>query len=89
MLDPGGNFFDQRFGRHELHRMSKPFGDLPRDGAKFISPILFVDSHVAVHDFTRVIKSDPEYIYEETKDWIWYKPLRDPANATSPVVKSR
>jgi hypothetical protein len=53
--------------------------DIPRakvaaDGQKFISPILFVDGHAANHDFTRTIQVDPDYIYEESKEWIWYKP---------------
>jgi len=47
---------------------------LKDDGAKFISPILFVDGHVASHDFTKSIKTDPDYVFEETKNWIWYKP---------------
>ena len=48
---------------------------LARDGRKFISPILFVDGHVASHDFSRVIRADPWHPYEATKDWMWYKPL--------------
>lgn len=53
--------------------------DIPRDkvasdGQRFISPILFVDGHAANHNFTRTIQANPDYIYEETKDWIWYKP---------------
>jgi prepilin-type N-terminal cleavage/methylation domain-containing protein/prepilin-type processing-associated H-X9-DG protein len=47
---------------------------LPGDGSKFISPILFVDGHVKSHDFSKGIRSDPDYVFEETKDWIWYKP---------------
>jgi prepilin-type N-terminal cleavage/methylation domain-containing protein/prepilin-type processing-associated H-X9-DG protein len=47
---------------------------LKGDGAKFISPVLFVDGHVASHDFTRSIKTDPDHVFEETKNWIWYKP---------------
>jgi prepilin-type N-terminal cleavage/methylation domain-containing protein len=52
--------------------------DIPRaevmsDGQKFISPIFFVDGHAAQHDFTRVIQADPDYIYETTKDWVWYQ----------------
>jgi len=48
--------------------------DLPKDPSRFISPIAFVDGHVARHDFTEAIKNGVPYIYEETKDWIWYKP---------------
>ena len=29
------------------------------------------------HDFTPVIKRNAPYIYEATKDWIWYKPAED------------
>jgi prepilin-type N-terminal cleavage/methylation domain-containing protein len=47
---------------------------LPEDKYKFISPILFVDGHVRSHDFSKGIRSDPDYVFEETKDWIWYKP---------------
>jgi prepilin-type N-terminal cleavage/methylation domain-containing protein len=46
---------------------------LSSDPYKFISPIGFVDGHVAVHDFTRTIRADPTYPMEATKDWIWYK----------------
>src|SRR5262249_28587157 len=40
----------------------------------FISPILFVDGHAAVHNFSKVLTEDPRYPYEPTKDWMWYKP---------------
>jgi len=40
----------------------------------FISPILFVDGHVAQHNFSKSLSTDPYYPYEPTKDWIWYKP---------------
>jgi prepilin-type N-terminal cleavage/methylation domain-containing protein/prepilin-type processing-associated H-X9-DG protein len=48
--------------------------DLPKDPSKFLSPVAFVDGHVARHDFTKTIKTRAPYIYEPTKDWIWYKP---------------
>ena len=41
---------------------------------KFISPILFGDGHVAVHNFSKSLSTDPLYPYEETKEWMWYKP---------------
>ncbi|MEQ2007424.1 MAG: type II secretion system protein [Limisphaerales bacterium] len=40
----------------------------------FVSPVLFVDGHAAVHDFSQSVMTDPFYPYEETKDWIWYQP---------------
>jgi prepilin-type processing-associated H-X9-DG protein len=42
----------------------------------FVSPILFVDGHTAIHNFSRALKTDPYHPYEPTKDWIWYEPLR-------------
>jgi prepilin-type N-terminal cleavage/methylation domain-containing protein len=53
--------------------------DIPDPGVarqQFISPILFADSHVAVHNFSRALTADPLYPYEPTKDWIWYKSAR-------------
>jgi prepilin-type N-terminal cleavage/methylation domain-containing protein len=40
----------------------------------FVSPVLFVDGHAAVHDFSESLMRDPWYPYEETKDWQWYQP---------------
>jgi prepilin-type N-terminal cleavage/methylation domain-containing protein/prepilin-type processing-associated H-X9-DG protein len=45
--------------------------------SKFASPILFVDGHVANHNFTRSLTADPYYPYEETPEWIWYQPADD------------
>ena len=43
----------------------------------FFSPILFLDGHVKLCNFTRSLSDDPYYPFEETKDWIWYKPVRE------------
>ena len=43
------------------------------DSQRFISPIAFVDGHVAKHDFTKAIQSNPRYCCEPTKDWVWYQ----------------
>jgi prepilin-type N-terminal cleavage/methylation domain-containing protein len=43
----------------------------------FISPVLFVDGHVAQHNFSKALSTDLYYPYEPTKDWIWYKPEDD------------
>jgi prepilin-type N-terminal cleavage/methylation domain-containing protein/prepilin-type processing-associated H-X9-DG protein len=43
---------------------------------RFMSPVLFVDGHVAVHNFARSLSTDPYFPYEPTKDWMWYKPAR-------------
>jgi prepilin-type N-terminal cleavage/methylation domain-containing protein len=48
--------------------------ELASDPQKFISPVLFVDGHVRVHDFTKSVRLP--YSLEPTADWMWYKPLR-------------
>lgn len=52
--------------------------ELPHDGQRFISPILFVDGHAGQFDFTKALTAEPQYPIEETKDWMWYEPGRDP-----------
>ena len=49
-------------------------GNVPKDGNRFVSPILFVDGHVAFHNFTKNIQADPYYPFEPTAQWVWYKP---------------
>jgi hypothetical protein len=44
----------------------------------FISPALFVDGHVSVHNFTKALTADIYFPYERTKDWVWYQPLSPP-----------
>jgi type II secretory pathway pseudopilin PulG len=41
---------------------------------KILSPILFVDGHVAAHDFTAAVKS-PNPL-QDAPAWIWYKPAQ-------------
>jgi len=48
--------------------------ELQFDHQRFISPILFTDGHAASHDFTKSLKTEPEYPYEPTASWMWYKP---------------
>jgi len=66
-------------------RMTASFQDPRVAPALFYSPVLFVDGHGMVLDFTRALRTDPSYPYEETRDWIWYKPL--PQAAQSPSVQ--
>jgi len=68
-------FFHWHFARG---RTDVRFEELKNDPQKFISPVLFVDGHVAKHDFSQALRSDPNYHFEPTKDWIWYKPAPPP-----------
>jgi Tfp pilus assembly protein PilE len=55
-------------------RRAKTVFDDPRLApAKFYSPILFMDGHAAIHNFSKSLTTDPYYFQEETKDWMWYK----------------
>lgn len=40
----------------------------------FYSPILFVDGHAKFLNSTRALCADPYYPFEETTEWMWYKP---------------
>src|SRR2546429_562080 len=59
------------------------------DPSKFVAPVAFVDGHVARHDFSPSIKPNAPYIYEESKDWIWYKPKRQDQTSKLPLDKSQ
>ena len=42
--------------------------------SRFVSPIAFVDGHVASCDFSRRILDDLWFPYKATEQWMWYKP---------------
>ncbi len=42
--------------------------------SRFVSPIAFVDGHVASHDFTRRLVEQLGFPYRPTEQWMWYKP---------------
>lgn len=52
----------------------------------FYSTIQFADGHAQFLNFTEALCTDPYYPFEETKDWMWYKPAApvQPDNSTNP-----
>ena len=57
-------------------RRAKTVFDDPRVApALFYSPILFMDGHAAIHNFSKSLMTEPNYFQEETKEWMWYKPV--------------
>jgi prepilin-type N-terminal cleavage/methylation domain-containing protein/prepilin-type processing-associated H-X9-DG protein len=54
-------------GKHE-------FTDPAVAPQRFISPILFVDGHVKIHNFSKALTVDSVHPYEPQPDWIWYRP---------------
>ena len=61
---------------YQWHYLRGPFDiDDPQTARQqFISPIAFVDGHVAQHNFSKALSTDPYFPYEPTENWIWYKP---------------
>lgn len=43
--------------------------------ATFYSPVLFADGHSQMFNFARALTTNPYYPFEETSEWVWYKPL--------------
>lgn len=75
--------FEPRWYQWHRNRGATIFLDPRLAAANFFSPILFADGHTQFLNFSRSLQNDPYYPFEETKDWMWYKPL--PAgNTTTP-----
>lgn len=55
-------------------RAKVEFADPRLAPSLFYSPVLFVDGHAEIHNFSRALTADPYYPAEETRDWAWYKP---------------
>jgi prepilin-type N-terminal cleavage/methylation domain-containing protein/prepilin-type processing-associated H-X9-DG protein len=62
-------------------RGNSDISDVVYSRGRYISPTLFVDGHVASQNFSKSLRDDPLFPYEETKDWIWYKPALEVASA--------
>ncbi len=69
--------FRPRWYQWHRNRSKTEFRDPRLAPALFYSPILFVDGHCAVFNFSKSLRTDPYYPFEETKDWMWYKPVED------------
>ena len=63
---------------YQWHYVQGPSDIVDPRAAKrqFISPTLFVDTHVAVHNFSKSVADNLYYPFEPTAEWMWYKPLR-------------
>lgn len=67
--------FEPRWYQWHRNRGKAEFTDPRLAPALFYSPLLFLDGHAKFFSFTKSLSTDPYYPFEETKDWIWYKPL--------------
>jgi prepilin-type N-terminal cleavage/methylation domain-containing protein len=66
--------FKPRWYQWHRNRGKTDFLDPHMAPSLFYSPILFLDGHSKVHNFSKALCTDPYYPFEETRDWIWYKP---------------
>jgi hypothetical protein len=66
--------FQPRWYQWHRSRGQSEFRDPRLAPGLFYSPILFADGHAKVFNFTKALCTDPYYPFEETRDWIWYKP---------------
>ena len=55
---------------------SSDVSDIKSAPAHFNSPTLYVDGHSQMNNFSRALQTNPLFPYEETKEWIWYKPAQ-------------
>jgi len=64
--------------RHQWHyaTQSADISDVKAAPSHFYSPTLYIDGHCQMNNFSRVLQTDPYHPYEETKDWMWYKPAK-------------
>jgi hypothetical protein len=70
---PSGLFPPQWYQWH-WNRGNTRFLDPRLAPGLFYSPILFLDGHSRTLNFTKSLCTDPYYPFEETRDWMWYKP---------------
>jgi prepilin-type N-terminal cleavage/methylation domain-containing protein/prepilin-type processing-associated H-X9-DG protein len=66
--------FRPRWYQWHRNRGLTEFRDPRLAPALFYSPILFADGHVAFHNFSKSLTTDPYFFAEETRNWMWYKP---------------
>jgi hypothetical protein len=49
---------------------------------QFVSPTLYVDGHCKINNYSKALKTLPQFPYEETADWMWYKAVKPPEALT-------
>jgi len=69
--------FEPRWYQWHRNRGKTDFLDPRLAPGRFYSPVLFLDGHGAVFNFTKALCTDPYYPFEETKDWVWYQAAQE------------
>lgn len=66
--------FRPRWYQWHRARGGNQFRDPRLAPALFYSPVVFMDLHTQMHNFSKSLRTDPYHPFEETKNWMWYKP---------------
>ncbi|MBX3744004.1 MAG: type II secretion system protein [Verrucomicrobiae bacterium] len=64
--------FLPRWYQWHRNRGQTDFMDPRMAPARFYSPVLFVDGHAGVFNFSRSLTADPYFPFEQTRHWTWY-----------------
>jgi hypothetical protein len=74
-IPPGGTpLFPPKWYQWHRNRGKTIFDDPRLAPPLFWSPIVFLDGRGEVLDFTKALRTNPYYPFEETTDWMWYRP---------------
>lgn len=68
--------FEPRWYQWHHRRVLNTFEDPQMAPQLFYSPVLFMDGHAQLFNFSRALTDEPTYPCEETVDWAWYKVKR-------------
>jgi prepilin-type N-terminal cleavage/methylation domain-containing protein len=84
MHEPPARIYGNAAGEAQWHQWHYGVGGGeildPRNArSDFQSPILFADSHAAVHNFSPSLQNDYRFPYEATRQWMWYKAIEPAA----------
>lgn len=69
--------FDPRWYQWHRGPSRADFLDPRTPHPEYWSPVGFVDGHVQFLNFSKSLCDNPYYPFEETINWIWYKPLQE------------
>jgi len=73
----GAEHFRPQWYQWHRARLGNAFLDPRLAPALFYSPASFADLHVAIHNFSRSLRTDPYHPFEPTRDWMWYQPATE------------
>jgi prepilin-type N-terminal cleavage/methylation domain-containing protein len=78
----GTPLFSPKWYQWHRNRGKTMFNDPRLAPPLFWSPVIFLDGRGAFLDFSKSLRTNPYYPFEETAEWAWYKP--DPEDQRQP-----